>query len=94
MRECDIYVLTRFVCQLKFHLPLLIPKTFHGFKRDNAHGKKSELDDEAKAILREWGSVDDKLYKAAKVIYAKKQAIAERCLRLFGELLENEELEH
>lgn len=78
--------------QLKFHLPNLIPKDFHAFKRDNSNGKKSILDDEARAILRQWAWVDDALYKAAKVLYEKKQKIAEHCLRVFGELDEKDAL--
>jgi hypothetical protein len=82
-------ILTRInfvLTQLKFHLPQLVPSDFTGFKRDNVHGKRSVIDEETKAILREWGWVDDRLYKAAQRIYKAKQQEAKHCLGLFGEL--------
>jgi len=64
-----------------------VPKTLEAFKRDNKFDrKKSELDEEAHAILSRWGWVDGALYDAAMKIYAKKQPLAEKCMKLLGEL--------
>ena len=70
---------------LRFHLPNIVPKSFHHFRRDNVHSKKSVLDDEAKSILRRWGWVDDKLHMEATKIFEKQYREALECLELFGE---------
>ena len=65
--------------QLRFLLPNLVPKTFTRFPKEKDPYRRSVLDDEAKAILSQWGWVDKKIYEEAKVLYEEKQNFAKIC---------------
>ena len=70
--------------QLRLHLSW-VPPGVHGFGRRNEHAKtrKSELDQEAEAILREWSATDLALYKKAEELSLSKAARARECLAAF-----------
>lgn len=64
--------------QLKFHTNI-VPHNLATFPPP-LKKKKTHVDEEASAIMSEWGKYDQDLYESAKQIYHSQNAIAQACL--------------
>lgn len=84
LKKCDVVTimeeLDAFIPQLRMHVNWVPEKLHHFPKENHHHGKHSVLSDRAKAIVREWASIDMKLYEEAVKIHKKKTELAKKCL--------------